>query len=99
VGSTGRFRNTLIVGALLLILFSLSRFVDTPTKSHAAVAQELNGLLPRIDDQVNWSDFAYVQYVADENYLCNSLMILEALHRYGAKADRIMMAVWLVCLV
>jgi alpha-N-acetylglucosamine transferase len=40
---------------------------------------------------VKWTDFAYVQYVTNENYLCNSLMILEALHRYGAKADRIMM--------
>ncbi|KAF2463684.1 nucleotide-diphospho-sugar transferase [Lindgomyces ingoldianus] len=40
---------------------------------------------------VRWSDFAYVQYVTNENYLCNSLMILESLHRLGAKADRMMM--------
>ncbi|PSN65747.1 hypothetical protein BS50DRAFT_634967 [Corynespora cassiicola Philippines] len=30
-----------------------------------------------------------MQYVTNSNYLCNSLMILEALHRSGAKADRI----------
>ncbi|KAJ4302810.1 hypothetical protein N0V90_001701 [Kalmusia sp. IMI 367209] len=42
-------------------------------------------------DEVNWSSFAYVQYVTNSNYLCNSLMILEALHRLGTKAERIMM--------
>lgn len=42
-------------------------------------------------DSVDWSSFAYVQYVTNRNYLCNSLMILEALHRLGTKAERIMM--------
>ena len=40
---------------------------------------------------VRWSDFAYVQYVTNTNYLCNSLMILEALHRLQTKADLLMM--------
>jgi alpha-N-acetylglucosamine transferase len=38
-----------------------------------------------------WSDFAYVTYVTNENSLCNSLMLLEALQRFGAKADKIML--------
>lgn len=42
-------------------------------------------------EKVDWSGFAYVQYVTNANYLCNSLMILEALYRLGTKADRIMM--------
>ncbi|KAJ3530281.1 hypothetical protein NM208_g9394 [Fusarium decemcellulare] len=42
-------------------------------------------------DSVDWSRFAYVQYVTGEDYLCNSVMIFETLHRLGSKADRLMM--------
>ncbi|PYH90225.1 nucleotide-diphospho-sugar transferase [Aspergillus ellipticus CBS 707.79] len=41
--------------------------------------------------QVNWSRFAYTQYATDRSYLCNSVMIFEALHRLGSKADRVLM--------
>ncbi|KAJ5781986.1 CAZyme family GT8 [Penicillium psychrosexuale] len=40
---------------------------------------------------VDWSRFAYTQYATDRSYLCNSLMIFEALHRLGSKADRVLM--------
>ncbi|KAF2440103.1 glycosyltransferase family 8 protein [Karstenula rhodostoma CBS 690.94] len=40
---------------------------------------------------IKWSDFAYVQYVTNPSYLCNSLMIFEALRRYNTKADLLMM--------
>lgn len=40
---------------------------------------------------VDWSRFAYSQYVTEKNYLCNSLMIFETLHRLGSKAERLMM--------
>ena len=40
---------------------------------------------------VHWSDFAYTQYVTNSNYLCNSVMMFEALDRLGSKADRVMM--------
>ncbi len=40
---------------------------------------------------VQWSDFAYVQYVTNPNYLCNSLMIFEALRRHETKAELLMM--------
>jgi alpha-N-acetylglucosamine transferase len=39
----------------------------------------------------SWSSFAYVQYVAKPHYLCNLLMLLESLHRYGSKAERVML--------
>ncbi|KAF7552520.1 hypothetical protein G7Z17_g4256 [Cylindrodendrum hubeiense] len=42
-------------------------------------------------DDVDWSRFAYTQYVTDSDYLCNSVMIFETLHRLGSKADRVMM--------
>ena len=40
---------------------------------------------------VHWSDFAYTQYVTNSHYLCNSVMMFEALDRLGSKADRVMM--------
>lgn len=43
------------------------------------------------DDATDWSKFAYVQYVTDEDYLCNSVMAFETLHRLGSRADRVMM--------
>ena len=37
------------------------------------------------------SNFAYVQYVTNVPYLCNSVMLFESLHRLGSKADRLLM--------
>ncbi|KAI2609494.1 glycosyltransferase family 8 protein [Hypoxylon fragiforme] len=42
-------------------------------------------------DNINWSRYAYTQYVTNAAYLCNSVMIFETLHRLGSKADRVMM--------
>lgn len=42
-------------------------------------------------DGVDWSQYAYCQYVTTEDYLCNSVMIFESLARLGSKADRLMM--------
>lgn len=56
-------------------------------KPNCPVAQ-----VPAYDDgQVNWSKFAYTQYVTNQAYLCNSVMIFETLFRLGSKADRVMM--------
>ena len=45
----------------------------------------------RPHDAVDWSRFAYTQYVTNTAYLCNSVMLFEILHRLGSKADRLMM--------
>jgi alpha-N-acetylglucosamine transferase len=42
-------------------------------------------------DGIDWTRFAYVQYVTDKEYLCNSLMMFESLHRLGSKADRVLL--------
>lgn len=39
----------------------------------------------------DWSQFAYVQYVTNLPYLCNSVMLFESLYRLGCKPDRLMM--------
>lgn len=41
--------------------------------------------------EMDWSLFAYVQYVTNPTYLCNSLMMLESLNRLGTKADLVML--------
>ena len=40
---------------------------------------------------VNWKHYAYSQYATDSDHLCNALMIFEALHKYGSKAERVLM--------
>nr|VWO95449.1 V-type proton ATPase subunit a [Ganoderma boninense] len=47
--------------------------------------------LPSPADNVDWSRFAYSQYATNSAYLCNTLMIFEALHRLGSKASRLLM--------
>jgi hypothetical protein len=40
---------------------------------------------------VDWKQFAHVQYATSTDYLCNSLMIFESLKRFGSIADRILL--------
>ncbi|KAI9036774.1 nucleotide-diphospho-sugar transferase [Aspergillus affinis] len=46
---------------------------------------------PQWGPPVGWSRFAYAEYVTNTLYLCNSVMLFEALHRLGSKPDRLMM--------
>ena len=39
---------------------------------------------------VDWSRYAYSQYATNSAYLCNSVMIFEALSRLGSRADRVL---------
>ncbi|KAH7228732.1 nucleotide-diphospho-sugar transferase [Fusarium oxysporum] len=41
--------------------------------------------------EVDWSCFAYTQYVTNSDYLCNSVMFFESLDRLSSRADRVMM--------
>ncbi|CDM38231.1 unnamed protein product [Penicillium roqueforti FM164] len=41
--------------------------------------------------EVDWTRFAYIQYVTNTDYLCNSVMLFEALYRLDSKPDRLMM--------
>ncbi|KAI1101354.1 glycosyltransferase family 8 protein [Jackrogersella minutella] len=64
--------------------------------SAAAVAGSNSDCPPAVvpsfeEAQVNWSRYAYTQYVTNAAYLCNSVMIFETLFRLGSKADRVMM--------
>lgn len=64
--------------------------------SAASAAGSNSNCLPAVvpsfeDAQVNWSRYAYTQYVTNAAYLCNSVMIFETLFRLKSKADRVMM--------
>ena len=47
----------------------------------------VNAVAPSVD----WSRFAYVQYVTNLPYLCNSVMLFAILDRLGCRSDRLMM--------
>jgi hypothetical protein len=40
--------------------------------------------------RVNWSNYAYSMYATDGAELCHAVMVLDALARFGSKADRIL---------
>jgi hypothetical protein len=100
--SARKLRVVFIVGGFVLLVGIFVRFdehiVRLPsqfrpyTKHHASSAKEpVRCPPPATGDNIVWADFAYVQYVTNSNYLCNSLMIFEALRRYGTKADLLML--------
>ncbi|KAF4453277.1 hypothetical protein F53441_4007 [Fusarium austroafricanum] len=74
-----------LIAALTLFIFYLFQSQTAHTASpwpfHTA---------PNID----WSRFAYTQYVTNSEYLCNSVMFFEALHRFSSRPDRVMMVPW-----
>lgn len=41
-------------------------------------------------DQVDWSRYAYTTYATSEAYLCNAVMVFEALRRLGSRAERVL---------
>jgi alpha-N-acetylglucosamine transferase len=100
--SVRKLRIAFIIGGLFLLAGVFLRFdehiVRLPpqfrefTKHNATSAKELVQCpSPAAEDNTVWSDFAYVQYVTNPNYLCNSLMIFEALRRHGTKDDLLML--------
>ncbi|KAI9370957.1 nucleotide-diphospho-sugar transferase [Aspergillus egyptiacus] len=47
--------------------------------------------LPHINyDLVDWSRYAYTQYATSSPYLCNAVLVLDALERLGSRAQRVL---------
>lgn len=68
-----------------------ARFAET-TCLTSEIVDAHNTLEPDKDGaDIPWSDYAYAQYATDQDYLCNSVMIFEALHRFKSKASRFLM--------
>ncbi len=84
--STSRQRSRwllgiVVVGLLYLWFTSNIRLFPQRTPIHAPSLPYKN---------VDWSHYAYSQYATDSAYLCNAVMVFEALSRLGSKADRIL---------
>ena len=60
-----------------------------PEASEPLANQSANA--PSSSPEVDWSQFAYTQYATDSDYLCNSVMLFEILHRLGSRPDRVLM--------
>ncbi|KAJ0416496.1 nucleotide-diphospho-sugar transferase [Aspergillus carlsbadensis] len=78
-------------GILLFVagvaLFSLPTSESLPVIAHNAIVSSSGAT----GDNVNWSRFAYAQYATNTDYLCNSVMVFETLHRLHSKAQRLLM--------
>lgn len=74
-----RLRTWVLFGLFVLLVLWLRREPPKPPP------------LPHIRfDLVDWSRYAYAQYATSSAYLCNSIMIFEALHRLGSRAERVL---------
>jgi alpha-N-acetylglucosamine transferase len=97
--STRKLRIAGIVALLILLIIVFIRFDEhlssIPSQFRNFTQHDGSSTShsppPAPEEGVRWSEFAYVQYVTNSNYLCNSLMILEALRRHGTKADLLML--------
>ncbi len=92
-GQILRSKRARIVAAALLIIVVTAFFVHGPGIRFKLV--DPFSLYPtnpeHAENHIDWSKFAYTQYVANVEYLCNSVMLFETLHRLGSRADRLMM--------
>ena len=86
--SSKRLRWTLVLAlAGLLVFFSLPRLRLESDRFWRPIE-----LPSSKSDDLDWSRFAYAQYVTNRTaYLCNSLLVFEALHRLQSRPDRILM--------
>ncbi|KAJ5179401.1 Glucose N-acetyltransferase 1 [Penicillium capsulatum] len=68
---------------IILIVFLLFKWLrrDSPPSPRPSAIQYNN---------VDWSRYAYTQYATSETYLCNSIMVFDALHRLGSRAERVL---------
>ncbi|KAK4074499.1 uncharacterized protein Triagg1_5095 [Trichoderma aggressivum f. europaeum] len=83
-----RSRITLGLSFVMITIYLFLRRTDDYYRQHTATilyksSKETNGL--------DWSRYAYTQYVTSSEYLCISAMLLERLHYLGSRADRVLM--------
>ncbi|KAH6646285.1 glycosyltransferase family 8 protein [Truncatella angustata] len=97
-----RYAGTAIAALGLFVLafrnYDSLPSLETLKSGYGAVASNPNSDCPVAsipasydDSHINWHRYAYTQYVTNQAYLCNSVMIFETLQRLKSKADRVMM--------
>ena len=86
--TSGRCRAVLVVAVIIVTIYAfLCRTDDFYHPERPYVLDRSS----KTTDGTDWSRFAYTQYVTSSVYLCNSVMLLEQLHRLGSRADRVLM--------
>ena len=84
--------RTTVASTSLLLFFLVTLVYLSPWSSSRYNRITTNAeVLEKVAKGIDWSRFAYVQYVTDVQYLCNSLMLFEILDRLGCRADRLML--------
>ncbi|KAL5041252.1 hypothetical protein BDW71DRAFT_13511 [Aspergillus fruticulosus] len=74
-----RIRTWAFIFVLILFILFLRREPTPPP------------VLPHINyDLVDWSKYAYTQYATSSPYLCNAVMVFDALERLGSRAQRVL---------
>ncbi|EON64251.1 hypothetical protein W97_03482 [Coniosporium apollinis CBS 100218] len=73
-------RNVILLLAIIIVLLLF----------HSGNSSSSSGAPFFHHEAVDWSRYAYSQYATDSAYLCNSVMVFEALHRLGSRAGRIL---------
>ena len=77
----------------LIVLLLITTFLIYLYHGHSSASSTPStaDLFPYLTHKsIDWSSFAYSSYATSTAYLCNSLLIFDALHRYGSKADRVL---------
>ena len=92
-----RSRTFRIIGCWVLaflLFFGLNRQFGNRVPSlrfHKHLISDNNDVLEDVANDVDWSRFAYVQYVTNLPYLCNSLMLFASLQKHNCRAEKLMM--------
>lgn len=81
----------LLLAGAIYILVRLLRTPPPKPVRHTFEPIHVTPVTEQSNDGIDWTQYAYCQYVTDIEYLCNSLMIFESLHRLGSKADRVLL--------
>ena len=83
--------RTVIIGCVLffVLVLTLTRLRSWTPSQHLITTNA--EVLDEVANSVDWHRFAYVQYVTNSQYLCNSLMLFEILDRLKCRSDRLMM--------
>lgn len=79
-----RYRWTIALVSTIIVFYLLLNHDYIPTESFRSLDSHTS-------TEVDWSQFAYTQYVTNSDYLCNSVMIFETLDRLSSRADRVML--------
>ncbi|KAK4494160.1 hypothetical protein PRZ48_014458 [Zasmidium cellare] len=82
----------LLAASLILLTWFFVFREGSPFQDRLALSRYFHDAEVELElRNVTWRDFAYVTYATNLDYLCNSVMMVEALDRLGAKAERVIL--------